>query len=545
MEKKLAFYLRLSIADGDLGKETKEESNSIESQRLLLADYLREQEDLHGEVCEYVDDGYTGMNFERPAFQRMLADCKNGQIGTILVKDLSRLGRDYICVGDYVEQIFPALGIRFIAVNNRFDSMETDGAPVSLDVAISNLINSFYSRDLSGKIRTSFETRWKQGRATSANVPFGYLWDSQRKGEWIIDPVASVYVRRLFDLAREGYSTSRIAAIFNEQKIPLPSVLARGQAKEKAVHSIAPQNEQVWLPATVWRILRRYEYTGALVMGKYRKMNGGRQTKRMLPRENWVITEGAHEAIVTHEEFWEAQSAIRSVSGKREVGQRNYLLKSKVRCGTCKRCMEYEIRGASGSYVCRYKRSSGKFSGCHGGVYSEAMVNAKVGEAVRKMSKIVIIVCDMLQEKREKEEDQVGAIRKLELELHRLRTERICCYEAYVAGRMNKTTYLTHRRGLTERMQGIEERLRQAEQWRKHDGMAEECLREMRRWAKEFEASGMLTKELADVFVKDVYLYDEAHMDVVFQKEEVLRMAVEQCAPEELVKKQDQILQNH
>ena len=127
MNDKIAIYLRLSLADGDLKKGSKDESNSIENQRMLLHDYIGKQEDLFGEIVEYVDDGYTGTNFNRPAFQKMIVDLKQGDIKVIMVKDLSRLGRDYIGVGDYIEQIFPLMGVRFIAVNNTFDSPREDG----------------------------------------------------------------------------------------------------------------------------------------------------------------------------------------------------------------------------------------------------------------------------------------------------------------------------------------------------------------------------------------------------------------------------------
>lgn len=147
MNDKIAIYLRLSLADGDLKKGSKDESNSIENQRMLLHDYIGKQEDLFGEIVEYVDDGYTGTNFNRPAFQKMIVDLKQGDIKVIMVKDLSRLGRDYIGVGDYIEQIFPLMGVRFIAVSNSFDSMKLNNGTPGIEVAVSNLVNNMYSRD--------------------------------------------------------------------------------------------------------------------------------------------------------------------------------------------------------------------------------------------------------------------------------------------------------------------------------------------------------------------------------------------------------------
>ena len=145
---KIGFYMRLSLADGDLGKDDKEESNSIENQRLLLQGFVESRKDITGDVTEYIDDGYTGTNFDRPAFMQMIEDAKKGKIDTIIVKDLSRLGRDYIGAGDYLEQIFPVLGIRFIAVNSSYDSNDYIGKTIGLDVSINNLLNSLYSKDI-------------------------------------------------------------------------------------------------------------------------------------------------------------------------------------------------------------------------------------------------------------------------------------------------------------------------------------------------------------------------------------------------------------
>ena len=142
----IGLYYRLSLADGDIGVDDKEESNSIENQRLLLTSFVASRNDLIGEIKEYIDDGFSGTNFDRPAFKRMIEDAKKGVIHTIIVKDLSRLGRDYIGVGDYLEQIFPTLGIRFIAVNSMYDSNDFMGKTVGLDVSITNLVNTLYSK---------------------------------------------------------------------------------------------------------------------------------------------------------------------------------------------------------------------------------------------------------------------------------------------------------------------------------------------------------------------------------------------------------------
>ena len=284
MNDKIAIYLRLSLADGDLKKGSKDESNSIENQRILLHDYIGKQEDLFGEIVEYVDDGYTGTNFNRPAFQKMIVDLKQGDIKVIMVKDLSRLGRDYIGVGDYIEQIFPLMGVRFIAVNNSFDSMKLNNGTPGIEVAVSNLVNNMYSRDIAKKIRATLETNWKNGKATCTNVPFGYVWNKKGGQRWEIDPEAAPCVKKVFELALSGRNTTQIAYGMNELNLPTPGLYAKRKNLLMGSNPIiAPDSEMLWNAAIVWRILRRYEYTGALVMGRRKKIDVNNRRSNIPP----------------------------------------------------------------------------------------------------------------------------------------------------------------------------------------------------------------------------------------------------------------------
>ena len=222
----------------------------IENQRMLLHDYIGKQEDLFGEIVEYVDDGYTGTNFNRPAFQKMIVDLKQGDIKVIMVKDLSRLGRDYIGVGDYIEQIFPLMGVRFIAVNNSFDSMKLNNGTPGIEVAVSNLVNNMYSRDIAKKIRAALETNWKNGKATCTNVPFGYVWNKKGGQRWEIDPEAAPCVKKVFELALSGRNTTQIAYGMNELNLPTPGLYAaalhRGSSAQVFHWSYPCRCRQMW-----------------------------------------------------------------------------------------------------------------------------------------------------------------------------------------------------------------------------------------------------------------------------------------------------------
>lgn len=527
----IALYLRLSMADGDLGKDNKDESNSIENQRLLLKSYVADHPELSGELREYMDDGYTGTNFERPGFKQMIEDARHGNIQVILVKDLSRLGRDYIGVGDYIEQIFPVLGVRFIAVNNNFDSNAYGDGAMGLDMAITNLINSLYSRDVSKKIRSAFEVRWRQGYATATRVPFGYQWNTKKKGEWVIDPVASKYVRRIFDLALEGMNTAQISLRLNEEKIPTAGVYESHQTEDCSWSPkfIAPDSEQLWTAAKVWRILRSYEYTGALVMGKKKVLALGSKTYRSVPKSEQVIVKNAHEAIVTHEEFEQAQMAIRKMGEQGYIVPKEYPLKEKVVCGNCKRRLEYAERVGGAVLFCTHKRQAGKYSKCCGDNYSEAMINARVGYAIRQMLKMVDFFKGQVVHTMTVEMPDVD---KATREMEQVKAEQVRQYEAYADGVISREVYMKKKQELSRKAAELQENLDLADGLQEEEESNSAGLQELADQGKALWSGGRLTREMVDAFVEKVYVYDRNKIEVVFQCEDVILAALDQYEEE-------------
>ena len=460
MNDKIAIYLRLSLADGDLKKGSKDESNSIENQRMLLHDYIGKQEDLFGEIIEYVDDGYTGTNFNRPAFQKMIVDLKQGDIKVIMVKDLSRLGRDYIGVGDYIEQIFPLMGVRFIAVNNSFDSMKLNNGTPGIEVAVSNLVNNMYSRDIAKKIRAALETNWENGKATCTNVPFGYVWNKKGGRRWEIDPEAAPCVKKVFELALSGRNTTQIAYGMNELQFPTPGLYAKRKNLLMGSNPIiAPDSEMLWNAAIVWRILRRYEYTGALVMGRRKKIDVNTTSVRTLPEDKWIIAENAHEAIVTKDEYYQAQKAIRNVTPiQYKVGD-DFALKGKICCGNCNRQLRHERQYGEMVFYCGYKRSAGKFSKCYGGYYREYSVNAKVARAIKTVFYALDVVNQGMQEK-QSITVRCMDIEDLEKQAEAIRVEQIKLYESYADGVLLRDAYIEKKKALSEKLAALQDSIR-------------------------------------------------------------------------------------
>ena len=294
----IAIYLRLSKEDD----KWKEESYSIAMQRVLLKKYI-EENFADCEVIEFCDDGYTGTNFERPGMQEMLERIRNSEIDCVIVKDFSRFARDYIELGSYLEQIFPFLGVRFISVNDGYDSAKVHGGIADLDMNFKNLLYDLYSRDLSDKVRSSLAIRKEKGQYVSANSPFGYEKDPKDRHALLIAEDEAEIVRRIFSLTLEGHTSVEIAKLFNETGIKTPVEFKM----EKGKTSRVPKWERfLWSSSTICQILRNEIYIGNIVQKKFTKdFVGGKN--HLNPREDWLVTYGHHEPIINKEVFDKVQ----------------------------------------------------------------------------------------------------------------------------------------------------------------------------------------------------------------------------------------------
>ena len=286
-----ADYLRLSKDDGD-----KAESDSIRNQRNLITGFVEQHKEIRL-VDEYIDDGYSGTNFERPAFQRMLEDAKKNRINCIIVKDLSRLGRNYIETGRYLEKIFPLLGVRFIAINDHYDSADEANDSDQIIVPFKNLINDAYCRDISIKIRSQLDVKRKNGQFIGSFAGYGYLKDRDNRNHLIVDEYAAEIVKVIFKMKIDGFSSQRIAAKLNGMGVHPPMEYKRlcGMKYNSGFRS---GSDPKWGVTSVNRILRNEVYTGTMVQGKTRKINYKVKQSCPIEEENWIKVENTHEAII-------------------------------------------------------------------------------------------------------------------------------------------------------------------------------------------------------------------------------------------------------
>lgn len=285
-------YMRLSREDGT------HESAGIEGQRLLLRSFAAQQNLAVAE--EYVDDGYSGTNYRRPAFERMLRDIEMGKINTVLIKDLSRLGRNYLASGELTEVYFPSRNVRLIAVNDGYDSEtgEDDMAPFR------HVINEMYARDISKKIRSSLYAKMREGQYVGSFPPYGYRKSEDNKNRLQIDWESASIVRRIFDMAAKGASTRYIAEQLNHEEIPIPLDYRRIREGKEGMG-------REWTASGICKILRNRVYLGHTEQGKSRKPNfrsGGCVPRK---REDWIVVEHTHDPLIDEETFKQVQKRSR------------------------------------------------------------------------------------------------------------------------------------------------------------------------------------------------------------------------------------------
>lgn len=327
-----ALYLRLSKEDGDVASGSKNESNSIANQKSLIMDYLQSRPEFRV-VSIREDDGFSGTDFNRPAFQAMMEDVKKGVINCIIVKDLSRFGRNYIEVGRYLEKLFPMLGIRFIAVNDNYDSLEADTAH-DIVVPFKNLINDSYCRDLSVKIRSHLTIKRKNGEFIGAFACYGYLKDKNNRNQLVVDTYAGQVVKDIFRMKINGMSQYRIADALNEQGILSPMEYKKylGSHFES---SFKVNPKAVWTAKAVTRILTNEVYTGVLVQGKQTTPNHKVKVRQEVDETDWIRVENAHESLIDRVLFDIVQNLMGRDTRTSPNETQVFPLSGLVYCGDC------------------------------------------------------------------------------------------------------------------------------------------------------------------------------------------------------------------
>lgn len=321
-------YLRLSREDGD-----KAESDSIQNQRELIKEFLKSHPEIT-KTREFIDDGFSGTNFERPGFLRMMSEIDHRRIDCVIVKDLSRLGRNYIETGKYLDRIFPQKEVRFIAINDNYDSTNENGEVDQIIVPFKNLINDAYCRDISIKIRSQLDVKRKNGKFIGSFAGYGYQKDPKDKNRLIIDEYAANIVRMIFDMKLEGYSAGSIAEHLNEMGVLTPMEYKRACGL-KFNNCFQISTNPVWHPNTVTRILKNEVLTGTTVQGKNRKINYKVKESRPVAESEWIRVPDTHEAIIPKQIFDSVQNLLLLDTRTAPENDQVDLFSGLIRCGDC------------------------------------------------------------------------------------------------------------------------------------------------------------------------------------------------------------------
>lgn len=510
-------YLRLSYTENH-----ENESDSIANQKKLIEDYLKEHPDMEL-VSEKVDDGYSGILFDRPAFQEMMQDIVEGKINCVIVKDLSRLGREYIETGRYLRRIFPAYGVRFIAINDNIDTAH-EHAGDDLNISMKNLINDAYCHDISVKTRSALEVKRKKGDYVGACPVYGYRKSEENRNQLVVDEYAARVVRDIFRAKIDGRSAKRIADELNTLGVlsPLAYKINRGLPHPKG--GFADRPDAKWSATTVIRILQDEIYTGTLVQGRQGTYNHKLRNVIQKPDEEWIRVENAHEAIIHKRDFDLVQHIMGLDTRTAPEGEKVYLFSGLLVCGCCGARMTRKTNTVGGKKYIYYHCPTGKKHGCpHPVMLREDDLIQCVLASVQAHIKNVVSVDELLNSISEETINrELVAGCKAQIAENRAQLEQIGVfkaglYENFVKGMLDKAAYKSLRDGYTERM----EELRSAiDQLRQEMERVTDRTSERQKWAQQFrEFSNMteLDRRAVVTLIQSIRIISKTELKITFR----------------------------
>ena len=520
-------YLRLSKEDDDIAKSETLQSNSIENQKEYIEDYLQSKPEIRV-VDFYIDDGYSGVNFDRPDFQRMLQDIKDKKINCVIVKDLSRLGRNYIEVGKYIERLFPFLGVRFIAINDNFDSADDAALSNNIIVPFKNLINDAYCRDISIKIRSHLEVKRKRGEFIGAFPVYGYM-RGEDKNKLIVDPCAAEIVKEIFAMKMEGMSQQAIADELNRLVVLSPAEYKKEQGSGyKTVFQT--HSRAKWTAVAVLRVLTNEVYMGTLIQGKESTPNYKVRVREKKPKEEWIRVENAHEAIISRTDFELIsdilQKDTRVSTGKSAVSvYSGYLV-----CADCG-CSMVRKKVRSGSleyvyYVCSGNKKDKDICSSHR--ISENTLNMAITKTLQLHLKQLGDLQESIRYIRETSGNS-DKIKKLVLQSEKRKEDiekynrlKLECYEDYKKELITQDEYMLFKKELDNRIEEIQRAITELGKKKRmllDGGYEKESLLEKFLTSKEIE----LKRSILVRFISRIYVYEDHRIEIIFRYQDEIR----------------------
>ena len=534
-EKITALYERLSRDDFGKDDDQQRESNSISNQKAMLEEFAARQGFTN--IVHFTDDGISGTCFERPGFKRMMEDIKSGKINCIVVKDLSRLGRNYIEMGKYLEQIFPMMGIRFIAINDNYDNANSESSDSdSIVVPFKNLLNDSYCRDISIKVRSQLDMKRRKGEFIGGYAIYGYCKDKRNKNRLVVDEYAADIVRSIYRRKLEGMSAQAIAEQLNSENVLAPSEYKRLCGLN--YHSgFKAGTHAKWQAIQVLRILKNEIYTGTMVQGRRQKINYKIKKIRDVEESGWIRVPNMHEAIIPQKLFDTVQEVLKLDTCASKGQQTVNLFSGIVRCGGCGQNMVRRTVSKNGKkYIYLHCVTNHNGLGCSSHLISESKLAEVVLAALQGKVQQISGLEHRLDEINEipKNERRLKSVEEhlkmLEQEEQKYQTLRRQLYEDMSSGIVNKEEYKEFSHSFNEKVETI--RKAKAEMNRQRD-----CLNnldvEHLPWIEDFKSYQNLTslnRRVLVELVESITVYDKEHIHIQYRFDQEIRNVLEYCS---------------
>ena len=527
-------YARISVET-----ERKREADTIGNQLQLLKDYVSEHSDLT--VFDiYSDDDISGTDFIRPEFSRMMNDLRDGKIDCIIVKDLSRLGRNYLESGEYIEMVFPFFRCRFISVTDRFD---TKYQQADISVQLKNMANEMYAKDISRKICSTMRTIQDQGKFAGSRAPYGYRLDPADKHHLIIDEETAPIVKQLFELLAEGNTVHFVATTMNANGIPSPGRLLY----ERRIASTDHFKNSKWYMQTVRRILQDEIYLGWMVSGKFRSTyhSTGKKGSQPVPREEWIVTKGTHEPIVTEELFNKVQEYF--VRMKEEHGQtavynskskKASIFKGHLRCGECGQAMFLRNKHSHGKvtawYYCALHENYNS-SYCVKKAVKKQDVEDIALKLIRTQIKLFTDAREMIIALNKKESSKTkyriysDQIRNVKKQIEKYMSLKASLYEDFANGVLSQSDYISMGQEYAQKADELRIFLAELEKEAQKYSQTYAMNGSWAQIIEQYQNAETLTEEMIDAFIDEMILYNNGHVEVKFrfkdELDEVIHLA--------------------
>ena len=525
----VGIYCRLSSDDGDNA-----ESDSIKNQRELITYYLKNEHDLKI-VDYYVDDGYSGTSFNRPGFKRMFSDVVNGRINTVIVKDLSRFGRNYIEVGNYLEYNFPLYNVRFIAINDNIDSFKDPKSINNVVVPFKNIMNDEYARDISNKVRSVLLTKSKNGEFVGGTTPYGYKKDPKDLHHLIIDEDEAKNVRLIYKMALNGDGILKICKYLNNNHILCRKEIQRRNKYQIDLESTTVESKYKWSKTTVSNILTNETYIGNLVYNRTGTISYKNHRQVSKPKEEWIIVKNTHEGIVNITDFEKVRSLIDERKCDRKKPSQPSIFGWKIKCADCGHamCRMEDFRGkrTCSNFYCRsYKTQSDV---CSPHKIRTVDLYSTVLDMIILQIKMVLSLEKTIEKVKNNnassnyEQEYLSKVNKLNNEIDKLKKLKKVSYEDWKFEKISREDFLNYSKDYDERIEIYNKEIKALE------NVYLENVKNLKKddyWIEHFRRNKKvkeLTKDIIDELIECIYVHEGGNISIKFKYQDEYEKAME------------------